>query len=329
MMCISYYNVSKINDPCVVATDALKNLASLSSVERIVPERKTKVKQEDGDDDDEEEENIKTNDNDRSVDGNADGNVDAGTNTNAGGSSPSFVFEPIVPKIIHQQWKTEQIPQKFMKWRAKWLQLYPEPEYKHMLWTDETGRELIEQHYPWFLETYDGYAHNINRADAARYFILHRYGGIYADLDYEPMMNFYDYLPTNQVGLIESPYYWNENIQNSLMTSPKGDPFWSDLFTILIRNAKLDDVLVMTGPSLVDNAIEYSNQPTYVLPCENFHRVPIGEYNDAGVTTVLGREIGFRIKPLKKQCGVYRDDRCHFGKHHNTVSYRNILGKLV
>ena len=37
--------------------------------------------------------------------------------------------------------------------------------------------------YEWFLETWDAYPYNIERADAIRYFVLHHYGGIYLDLD--------------------------------------------------------------------------------------------------------------------------------------------------
>ena len=238
-------------------------------------------------------------------------------------------FEPKVPKIIHQQWKDNNIPDKFMKWRNKWLQLYRKPEYTHMIWTDENGRELIQNHYPWFLDTYDGYNHNINRADAARYFILHHYGGIYADLDYEPQLNFYDYLPSNQVSMVESPYYWNEKTQNCLMSSPRQDPFWIDLFTILIRNADRNEVLEATGPILLDEAMEYSKHPTYVLPCENFQRVPLGEYDQTLWTTVFDREVMFRLKPISKNCGIFSDDQCHFGKHHNTVSYRTTSGKVL
>jgi mannosyltransferase OCH1-like enzyme len=78
----------------------------------------------------------------------------------------STVFVPTVPKIIHQQWKSDVIPEKFMKWKNKWLQYFPENEYKHMLWTDDNAREHIVNNYPWFLDTYDGYPHNINRVDA-------------------------------------------------------------------------------------------------------------------------------------------------------------------
>jgi mannosyltransferase OCH1-like enzyme len=38
---------------------------------------------------------------------------------------------------------------------------------------------------------------------SARYFILHHYGGIYADMDYEPTTNFYDELPQNTVAAVE------------------------------------------------------------------------------------------------------------------------------
>jgi len=244
-------------------------------------------------------------------------------------SSSTTSSSSTLPKIIHQQWKNNQIPSKFQKWHSEWQKLYPSPEYQHILWTDDTARQFIQTHYPWFLSIYDNYEHNINRADAVRYFILYHYGGIYADLDYEPLVNFYNYLPTNMVGFIESPYYWNEKRQNSFMTSPIHDPFWLDLFTVLIKNSIYDDVLIKTGPSLVDDAILDSDHPTYVFPCENFHRVPLGEFSDASITTVLGREMQFRFKPISKQCGVYTDDQCHFGKHHNTVSYRNVLGKLV
>mmetsp|Transcript_22231 Transcript_22231/g.27270 ORF Transcript_22231/g.27270 Transcript_22231/m.27270 type:complete len:389 (+) Transcript_22231:136-1302(+) len=233
-----------------------------------------------------------------------------------------------VPKIIHQQWKDENIPDKFMQWRNKWLKLFPQSQYQYMLWTDTNGRQLIEEHYAWFLPVYDEYDHNINRADAVRYFVLHHYGGIYADLDYEPMMNFYDYLPRNQVAMVESPYYWNEKTQNCLMSSPKNNPFWIDLFKVLEQNKDKTEVLEATGPILLDNAMAYSSHPSYILPCENFQRVPLGEYNQTLWTTVYDREIMFRTKPITKNCGYYSSNQCHFGKHHNTVSYRNIHGLI-
>ncbi len=52
-----------------------------------------------------------------------------------------------------------------------------------MLWTDAASRDFIAENYPWFLDTFDRYPYNIQRADAIRYFVLYHYGGIYMDLD--------------------------------------------------------------------------------------------------------------------------------------------------
>lgn len=286
------YNGRSVRDPCLVATDSKEKIKQFLVSQRDLTIRESAI-------------------------------------VPAFVTSAAFSFEPTIPKIIHQQWKTDNVPEKFMKWRNKWLEYYPEPEYQHMLWTDKNGRELIETYYSWFLPTYDGYEHNINRADAARYFILHHYGGIYADLDYEPTSNFYDYLPQNRVAMVESPYYWNEKTQNCLMSSPKNDPFWIDLFTVLTKNAKKEEVLEATGPIMLDQAMAYSSHPSYILPCENFQRVPLGEYDQTLWTTIYDREIMFRLKPISKNCGYYSRTQCHFGKHHNTVSYRTTTGIVL
>lgn len=52
-----------------------------------------------------------------------------------------------------------------------------------MPWPIERPAALTHLRYEWFLETWDAYPFNIERADAIRYFVLHHYGGIYIDLD--------------------------------------------------------------------------------------------------------------------------------------------------
>ena len=49
------------------------------------------------------------------------------------------------------------------------------PSWEYKLWTDEDNRNLIKDHYPWFLKTYDEYDVNIKRVDAVRYFYLYHY----------------------------------------------------------------------------------------------------------------------------------------------------------
>jgi len=51
------------------------------------------------------------------------------------------------------------------------------PAWEYKLWTDEANRNLVKEHYPWLLETYDGFPENIMRADTARILYMHHYGG--------------------------------------------------------------------------------------------------------------------------------------------------------
>lgn len=92
-------------------------------------------------------------------------------------------------------------------------------EYK--LWTDASAREFIAEHYPWFLDTFDGYTYPIQRADAIRYFVLYHFGGIYIDLDIgclrplDPLLAYPVILPkTIPVG-----------VSNDLMFAEKEHPF--------------------------------------------------------------------------------------------------------
>ncbi|CAH7685503.1 nucleotide-diphospho-sugar transferase [Phakopsora pachyrhizi] len=152
-----------------------------------------------------------------------------------------------IPKIIHQTWKSSQIPKKWVAVRESCAALHEDWDYK--LWTDESGRELIAQEYPWFLDTYDGYPFPIQRADAVRYFILHHYGGVYMDLDIgclrpmDSLLRFDMVLPqTVPVG-----------ISNDLMFSAKRHPF---LEFVIHRLANFDHnyhfnyatVMFSTGP---------------------------------------------------------------------------------
>lgn len=88
---------------------------------------------------------------------------------------------PPVPRILHQTWKTKDIP---LKWRAAQRSCQDmHKDYEYMLWTDDNSLKFIKEHYPWFTSTFISYPHPIQRADAIRYFILHKFGGIYIDLD--------------------------------------------------------------------------------------------------------------------------------------------------
>ena len=162
-----------------------------------------------------------------------------------------------IPKIIHQTWRTENIPEKYIPRIRSWVEKHPDWEY--WFWTDEDARKFIKDRYPSYLELFDNYPIDIERVDMLRYFLLHAYGGVYADLDMEcinpldPL--FYEYscvlsreprahpvLDTNMAALV----------CNALMACRPGHVF----FRQLIENAKLfshlHSAMDRSGPHFVN-----------------------------------------------------------------------------
>ena len=54
---------------------------------------------------------------------------------------------------------------------------------------------------------YNNYPKTIQRVDTVRYFILYKYGGIYADMDYVVKKNFFNELEKEKINIIESNIY--------------------------------------------------------------------------------------------------------------------------
>jgi len=242
-----------------------------------------------------------------------------------------------IPKIIHQQWRSSTVKNeeamftrdKWSDWHAAWHRLFPESEgYKHILWTDDMMLDFITEHYPWFLPVYNSYPANIQRVDASRYFILYHYGGVYADMDYEPLTNFYKHLPSDRVSLIESPYKFIEEAQNALMASPQGHPFWNTTFKVLTETTDKIDVLSSTGPRMLSLVMERTPQQYwYILPCENFQRIPDGKDNTSPWHVVIFQQFTHYVP--QRSCGSWQKQGpgdCQFGRHHNTVTWMRKKG---
>ncbi|MCJ1227071.1 hypothetical protein MMC12_003726 [Toensbergia leucococca] len=97
-------------------------------------------------------------------------------------NSPLIDNRPqLIPKIIHQTYINESIPEQWREAQRSCINLHEDYEYR--LWTDLGSREFIATEYPWFLDTFENYPQPIQRADAIRYFVLAHYGGVYIDLD--------------------------------------------------------------------------------------------------------------------------------------------------
>lgn len=205
-------------------------------------------------------------------------------------------FEPMslgIPKIIHQTAPadTKKWPQVWHKCQQTWKKHFP--TYQYIMWTDEDLNNLIQTQFPEFWGIFKGYDKNIKRFDVARYFILYKYGGIYADMDYECFRNFENLIPQNKVSISESPYTQNEYLQNALMISPKEHPFWNKV--IEKAKSRADNsgsennmVLYQTGPQLVSDTYFENTSMVNVLPKDLWNPDKSLPYNSNLICRHLG-----------------------------------------
>lgn len=156
----------------------------------------------------------------------------------------------MIPRIIHQTWKTsENLPWFFKKGQDSVAEHMPDWEYR--FWTDCDLESFVQRDYPKFFNRWISLDQPIKRVDTARYMILHRYGGMYADLDFtfkkgvEPLLG-------------GSPLFFYRTTQamkkkwdflgNALMLSEPNLPFWIGLLEFMFSLPDSTPVLSHTGP---------------------------------------------------------------------------------
>lgn len=156
----------------------------------------------------------------------------------------------LIPKILHQTYKTVEIPEHWKEGRQRCIDLHP--DYEYILWTDQMALDFIEEQFPWFLDTFKNYRYPIERADAIRYFVLYHYGGVYLDLD--------DGCQRSLDPLLTAPAFLRKTsptgVSNDVMGSVPGHPFYLKVMKSLKkydRNWYVPYVTIMssTGPLFI------------------------------------------------------------------------------
>jgi len=86
-----------------------------------------------------------------------------------------------IPKIIHQTYKTLDLPPDLQKLVASWVETNPGWEVRH--YSDEDCDAMVATEFPQYLQAYRNLPKPVERADFFRYLVVLRYGGVYADMD--------------------------------------------------------------------------------------------------------------------------------------------------
>lgn len=175
------------------------------------------------------------------------------------------------PRRIVQTCKAfESIPKHWLETIEETKRLMPEWEYT--LTDDTFNLNFVTVEYPWFLETYEKLPYPIMRADVFRYLWLHKYGGVYFDLDLCPARSLNDVVASlneeKSVYLVSSGNS-DTTITNSFMMSMPGDDFWLNVISEVVEAvnsssslplyARLEMhayILNVTGPLMLTRVFE-------------------------------------------------------------------------
>lgn len=204
-----------------------------------------------------------------------------------------------IPCIVHQTWKTIDVPNEWKPSQEAWKRYHP--GWVYVLWTDDDIFDYIEEFHPKFSSLFASFTYGIQKADAIRYFILHDFGGVYSDLDLVPVKNVEEYFRDGMpLYFLFSP---NVNVfTNFLMASAPRQPIWKSIWKRLVHPqlptwaiGKHLEVMYTTGPAMVSDIVMHYPHPVGFLPRTVFAPVDVsGEYGkytggNAGVIMLPGQ----------------------------------------
>ncbi|EQC37580.1 hypothetical protein SDRG_05176 [Saprolegnia diclina VS20] len=197
-----------------------------------------------------------------------------------------------------------------------WVQHHP--TWRYVFWDDDANLALFARHYPQYYAAASSVG-KIHLADMARYALLHRFGGVYVDCDFESTLPLDD-LINEDLFLSTEPFVHAVLLEraddailcNAVLASRRGHPFWLEVLdAILVKfqagGAKQDPVS-LTGPRLVEAVFHNfdahrAGARVTVFPEEYFY--PEIAYWNLGRLLQLCRD---RLDPLgRKACNWLRD----------------------
>lgn len=166
----------------------------------------------------------------------------------------------MIPKKLHQIWIGDRnIPDEYSSYRQKFEKYFP--EYEFILWDNESVKNIkipdsLKEFY------YDDSLHTVFKCDILRYLIVNTYGGLYFDIDFEPIKFFpdaflqFEFLGARQnngeiaIGFFGSVK--NSNILNKVINGL----FDNIMFCKNDSKYKTEYIYKMTGPEYFNNIVK-------------------------------------------------------------------------
>jgi hypothetical protein len=104
---------------------------------------------------------------------------------NSGSSSAASNSSPkLIPRIIHQTFRSRQVPENAKSIMRSW-QDHNGNNWQFRFYDDEACLDFVRREFPEYLEAYKALPKDVERSDFFRYMVVLRLGGVYADIDVE------------------------------------------------------------------------------------------------------------------------------------------------
>ena len=176
-------------------------------------------------------------------------------------------------------------PENKKKWNPIWVECYnifQSSPYEIKLWNDKEDIDnlIIEDDNRFFKLI--NQLHPIYKIDYARYIILHKFGGMYADLDVEIVRDFIPFLNPNKIYIAEGGF-GASHLVNNLIITPPNLKIWED-----IKHAVKSEIILglknypehmhkhqilvpkITGPEALTKHFMVSKHPYELLSHQHF-----------------------------------------------------------
>jgi len=163
-------------------------------------------------------------------------------------------------KTVHFTWKDNNPPPDLFPlwWRQSWIAA----GWQARLWTDEDIEDFSGTQSPEIQSLMRGYPCGIMRADAFRYLLLKRHGGLYVDLDF---VNLSQSEWIHEIDRFACADQGDGQLCNAFLWAPHpDDPFFDGIEEALLSRAEEKDPVSATGPRFL----------TAHAAGKSFHQIP-------------------------------------------------------
>lgn len=156
--------------------------------------------------------------------------------------------DQLIPRVFHRVWFGRPMPAPFEEYGRTWMRHHPGWEMR--TWNDRNlpplrNRRLFDASSVW-----------AEKSDIVRYELLHRYGGVYIDTDFECRKNLEPLLAGVDALAATEDGRW---VSNSIIGTTPGHPLMARMIDAIARSAGSGPdapVNERTGPKLFSEVLE-------------------------------------------------------------------------